>query len=1050
MNPFDIYLAKIQADLRGGKATEYTYRSSLEQLLETLEKGIDASSDPKHIACGAPDFIVERGQVPLGYVETKDIEDDLDKVEKSEQLKRYRQSLHNLILTNYLELRWYVNGTHKLTAILASIGKDKKLIANPKGIDSAVQLFNEFYRTEVPTVGTPKDLAERMAQLAKLVRNLIINALKVEDEGSENGVLHKQYNIFRQNLLPTIKPDEFADIYAQTMAYGLFAACLSAPENAPFNRAAAYQYLTANRFLRRLFLDVGEELDGTIIAPFLDDIASLLSHADMTAILKDFGKRTRTEDPVVHFYETFLAAYDPKLRESRGVYYTPEPAVKFIVNSIDVLLRKRFNRPMGLADPGVYLLDPASGTGTFLYFVVRVIYDTLLNRKQGGIWQGYVHEKLLPRIFGFELLMAPYVVAHLKLGLLLKDLGYSWGKDDRLHVFLTNTLDEGKTRTETLDTLGWYISEEANEAARVKKQAPIMVVLGNPPYSGHSANLSKTDTGELTFIGKLVRDYYQVDNHPLKERNTKWLQDDYVKFIRFAQWRIQQTGYGILGFITNHSYLDNPTFCGMRQHLINTFNEIYILDLHGNSKKHERTPDGGKDENIFDIQQGVSILLAIKTPQELLDINTNESIPTHVYHADLWGSRSYKYGYLTNNDVESPNWTTLKPSTPNYFLVPQGADKHEEYELCWKVTDVYPLNSLGITTARDEFAVTFDRRTLEKQITEFKNKDITDADLLSNYGLHNTSSWNISKSRARLRSNHHPELVSQYNYRPFDTRWTYHDSAILERDRSDVLDHLHYSGNLALVTLRRPRSQELWNYVFVGEHPIDKSYITSLDNCFVFPLYKYTSPESTAGTLFAQTKTTRMPNISPAFIREISERLALTFIEDGTGDLIKTFGPEDIFHYTYALLNSPTYCKRYAEFLKIDFPRLPLTTDKELFAKLAGYGSSLVRLHLFKSPKLNEFITAFPVMGNNSVEKVSYLENRVWINSEQYFGGIPKNVWMFKIGGYQVCDKWLKDRKGRILSGDDIYHYQQVVVAIHETIRLMADIDNSIAKWPIE
>jgi len=411
-NPFEAYLVKIEADLKHGKATEHTYRSSLEWLLESLASGVDASNDPKHIACGAPDFIVERRNIPLGYVETKDIGVDLNKIEKSDQLKRYRQSLNNLILTDYLEFRWYVNGQHKLTAQLATAGKGGKLMPNAEGIATTTQLFNEFYQTEVPTVGTPRDLAERMAQLAKLIRDLTFNALQAEED--KDGALHKQFKTFQEYLLPNLKPGEFADIYAQTMAYGLFAARVSAPANVQFSRSSAYQHLSANRFLRKLFLDVGEELENTLIAPFLDDIASLLAHADLVAILKDFGKRKRTEDPVVHFYETFLAAYDPKLRESRGVYYTPEPAVQFIVNSVDWLLRNRFGRSQGLAAKDVYLLDPATGTSTFLYFVVRVIYDTLISRKQGGTWQEYVHTQLLPRLFGFELLVAPYVIAHLK------------------------------------------------------------------------------------------------------------------------------------------------------------------------------------------------------------------------------------------------------------------------------------------------------------------------------------------------------------------------------------------------------------------------------------------------------------------------------------------------------------------------------------------------------------------------------------------------------------------------------------------------------------
>jgi len=894
------------------------------------------------------------------------------------------------------------------------VGKDHKLTVDHGGIAAVRQMFNEFYRVEVTTVGTPKELAERMAHLTKFVSDLIINALQAE--AGDHGALHKQYDTFRENLLPTLEPEEFADIYAQTMAYGLFAAKLSAPASATFNRAAAYQYLSANRFLRKLFLDVGEGLDNEVIAPYLDELAKLLNHADMPAILQDFGKRTKTEDPVVHFYETFLAAYDPKLRASRGVFYPPEPAVQFIVNSVDWLLRERFNRPMGLADPDVHVLDPATGTSTFLYFVVRAIHDTLMAHKQGGTWQQYVREKLLPRLFGFELLMAPYVIAHLKLSLLLKDLGYELGKDDRIQVYLTNALDEGVTHAEQLGTLGWYISQEASEAARVKKQVPIMVVLGNPPYSGHSANASKDASGQLNFIGKLVRDYYFVDGAPLGERNPKWLQDDYVKFIRFAQWRIQQTGHGIVAFVTNHSYLDNPTFRGMRKHLMSTFDEIYVLDLHGNTKKKERAPEGGKDENIFDIQQGVAILLAVKLPLD------PSGLAARVHHAHLWGEREGKYKYLASHDAGSVKWKTLQPSQPFYLFVPQVVKLREEYEQGCDIAEAMPLNLLGFQTHRDPVAVSFDEKSLRQQVAQYLGQTPSKQD------------WEANCRRC--------------DYRPFDSRTVYLGKEVADGPRLEVTRHL-FEPNLAFNLVRQTRA-ETWQHALVSDKPTPAVFIEIKDGSSVFPLYLYTTPESTAGTLFAQTETTRTPNLAPAFIEAFSGKLGLTFILDGAGDLKKTFGPEDVFYYAYAVFHSTTYRQRYAEFLKIDFPRLPLTSDKKLFAKLAAKGAELVSLHLLKSPTVDEFITSYPVAGNNRVDKVSYAKRRVSINATQYFGGVPEAVWEFRVGGYQVCDKWLKDRKGRSLSMDDITHYQRIVVALKETVRLMKEIDAAMPAWPID
>ena len=640
--PFDSYLASIAADLKGGHATEHTYRPALEHFMEAVRPGVKASNDPKHIECGAPDFIVEKGKVPLGYVETKDVGAGLDKVEKSEQVKRYLKALNNLILTDYLEFRWYVNGVKKRTVCVAKVGKNGKLAREENAALNLEQLFKDFYAEEAPTVTSPKDLAGRLAGVTHFIRDQIVRALTSGDPAAQQG-FETRLNAFRELLLPAMQPEEFADLYAQAMTYGLFAAKLATPLEEKFSLLSAYQYLGGNGFLRKLFMDVSEELDEIeIIRPYLQDIVSLLNRADFGSILATFGRRTRTEDPVVHFYETFLAAYDPKLRESRGVYYTPEPVVQFIVRSVDELLKTRFGKPWGLADSSVKVLDPATGTGTFLYFVIQQIHDEVVEtRQQAGQWP-QVSKELLGRLFGFELLMAPYVVAHLKLGMQFKELGAPLGKHERVQVYLTNTLEEGISRAEHLAGLGGYIAEESSEAAQVKKREDIMVVLGNPPYSGHSANASVDEKGKPNFIGKLLREYYFVDGAPLGERNPKWLQDDYVKFIRFGEWRIQQTGHGILAFITNHGYLDNPTFRGMRRHLMQTFDEIYVLDLHGNSKKKEKAPDGGKDENVFDIQQGVAILIAVKYS----GITKHTPIKTHIAsikHSSLWGSRNNKY-----------------------------------------------------------------------------------------------------------------------------------------------------------------------------------------------------------------------------------------------------------------------------------------------------------------------------------------------------------------------------------------------------------------------
>ncbi len=614
------YLKQIETPYHAGSATEHTYRSYLKSLIETLAPGVVATNEPKHIKnCGAPDFIITAKQTPLGYIETKDIGVSLDQVEQSDQMKRYLRSLANLILTDYVEFRWYVAGEHRMTARLITKvgGKNKaaKWVVDAEGVKQVNDLLSGFLVAKAPTVNNPRELATRMAAIAQLIRNAISQAFKSETGA---GSLHGQWEGFKQVLLPDLDGEQFADMYAQTICYGLFAARVNMKPETPFVREyAAYAIPKTNPFLRKLFGYIaGPDLDERI-SWAVNDLVAVLDHTDMTAILRDFGKRTRQEDPVVHFYETFLSAYDPRLREARGVYYTPEPVVSYIVRSVDYLLKHDFDLADGLADATtiklpkadgtllethkVQILDPATGTATFLHSVIDLIYESFKGNK--GMWSAYVSEHLLPRIFGFELLMAPYAVAHMKLGLQLAETGYDFKSDERLGIYLTNTLEESYEESKLL-FVEWLV-QEAQAADRVKHDAPVMVVLGNPPYSGHSANkgawIKELLHGKDSLTGAKVGSYFEVDGQDLGERNPKWLNDDYVKFIRFAQWRIEQTGYGILAFISNHGYLDNPTFRGMRQSLMHSFDDIYVLDLHGNSKKKERSPDGSKDENVFDI-----------------------------------------------------------------------------------------------------------------------------------------------------------------------------------------------------------------------------------------------------------------------------------------------------------------------------------------------------------------------------------------------------------------------------------------------------------------
>ena len=1085
--PFRVYLKELQNNLSTGQATEQTHRSALRTLLEAIGENITAINEPKRIECGAPDYIVTRAGTPIGYVEAKDVSRSLDAAERSEQMRRYRDSLSNLILTDYLEFRWYVEGEHRETARLATLTIDGRIRTRRGGIQAVSGLLQKFFAQMVPTVGTPRELAQRMAALAGMTRDLIEETFRRE---SEEGALHAQLKAFRETLIPFLTPAEFADMYAQTITYGLFAARVRVPTGQDFTREkAAWNLPKTNPFLRRLFNQIaGPGLDDRI-AWLVDDLAHLLARADMAEILRDFGRRTRQEDPVVHFYETFLGAYAPQTRKARGVYYTPEPVVSYIVRSLDHIVKTRFNRPLGLADTNTLILDPAVGTATFLYFVIQQIHETLIAMGQAGAWNDYVKTNLLPRVFGFELLMAPYAVAHMKLGILLQETGYDFTGDQRLGIYLTNSLEEAITQAQTLG-FARFITEEANAAAEIKRDKPIMVVLGNPPYSVSSANQGDHIEQLMDRYKAAVRD----------ERNIQPLSDDYIKFIRFAHDHIERTGYGVIGMITNHSYLSGLIHRGMREELMKSFDEIYVLNLHGNALMGETAPDGGPDENVFDIRQGVAISLFVKG-REAEDL-------ARVKYADLWGLRKGKYHYLWENDVSTTDWQALEPVSPHFFFVPKDFDLLNEYERGWSLPDIFPVNSSGLKTHRDHFVIDFEQEHLRARIAEFRDESLSDDELRERFKLGDIGSWKLSEARGKLQARE--DWDKDFNlclYRPFDVRPIYYSDAVITRPRFGVMQHM-LRDNLAIVTTRVYRGDSFTS-ILVSQYLVEMKTGESTRGTYCFPLYLYKvsekkRPLKSGGSVITLALFEsrpeygiRDPNLSPQFIAAVEEKLSLEFVREGKGDLEATFGPEDILHYAYAVFHSPTYRERYAEFLKIDFPRLPLTSDRELFKALAEKGEELVSLHLMESRKLNHLITNFGVSGSNEVEKVRYVEKvteekkvptgtspasvkvfnrrlpltfddevrvkiepkpepeprptgRVYINKTQYFAGIAPEVWEFQIGGYQVLHKWLKDRKGRKLNFDDFFHYQKVVVALKETMRLMGEIDELIPAWPIE
>ena len=1072
VNEFRTYVKRLNENLALGNATEHTHRSALKTLIESVRDGVTATNEPKRIECGAPDYAVTKdGPTPLmvGYVEAKDINGDLEAIERDSdranpstangiQFKRYRNSLSNLVLTDYTEFRWYVDGERRAIARLAELDGSEKLAASKAGIEETALLLADFLQRSPEPVSSPQDLAKRMARPTHMIRDIVAEGFI---KGHVSDSLRDFYTATRNVLVPDLTAVDFADMFAQTLAYGLFAARVNHITGSFSRMNAATRIPRTNPFVRGMFDMVGgTTLEDEPFVTFVDDIAQLLDNADMEAVLSGFGQRSVGQDPVMHFYETFLAEYDPELREKRGVYYTPEPVVSYIVRSVDHILRERFDCPEGLADRGmttyetsdsdgnvtqrqshrVLVLDPACGSGTFLYAVIDNIREYYRTSGNAGMWKGYVKDHLIKRLFGFELIMAAYAMSHLKLGMQLsaQDIpeeyrqiwAYDFDSDERLGVYLTNTLEQAERQTIDLFGPMRIITDEASAASEIKRDLPIMVVLGNPPYSGHSANASRKD-GKLTWIGELIEDYKQVDGKPLGERNSKWLQDDYVKFIRFGQHRIQQTGAGILAFITNHSYLENPTFRGMRQQLMETFSDIYLLDLHGNSRTKERSPDGGVDENVFDIQQGVAIAIFVKY--------LGKDSAATVHHADLWGTRDSKYESLSGSDLSETDWNLLEPRSPSYMFKLWDRELEEEYRTFPKITEIMPVNSVGVVTGRDKEAI---RWSVDEMIQGARSLVSSDEEV-------------------------DEQLVVPILYRPFDTRHTYYSNGVITRPRQKVMRHMLAGTNLGLVFMRQVALHDAYSHFAVSRAMVDNRAFYSSRGIMSFaPLYTYPSEQEITQGLYKPGE--RQPNLSSEFIKTVEQAIRLTYVRDGRGDLQTTFGPEDAFHYIYAVFHSPMYRERYNQFLRVDFPCVPLTDDIELFRALADLGGQLKDVHLMDSPRLNQTEVNFPVVGDNVIEKdhpkyynpgdvptgekCPVEQGRVYISKTasrsgkqgQYFEGIPPDVWDFRIGGYQPLDKWLKDRRGRTLSFDDLDHYRRIAAALTETIRLMAEVDEAI------
>ena len=1006
------YIENINRLFVTGNAREHSYRGDLQDLLNKIidDKDIVVTNEPARIVnVGAPDYSITKKDIPIGYIEAKDINKPLNSKDYTEQFDRYKNALDNLIITDYMDFWFYKSGELTNKIKIAKI-EDDKIVALEENFTLFINSIKSFTTQISQTITSPSKLAKMMAGKARLLQNVIERAIISEDESDANNSLREQLEVFKATLIHDITPESFADIYAQTIAYGMFAARLHDDTMDTFSRQeAVFLIPKSNPFLRGLFNYVsGAECDDRIIW-IIDSLAEIFLATDVKKLLDGFSQKSGMNDPIIHFYETFLSEYNPALRKSRGVWYTPQAVVNFIVRACDEVLKDEFDLSDGLSDETkikikvddinsgytksgqkikkelevhkVQILDPATGTGTFLAETIKFIKKDFW----GGSWSSYVEEHLIPRLNGFELLMASYAMAHLKLDLLLLETGYKPSKEQkRFNIFLTNSLEEHHEQSGNL--FASYLANESKEADRVKKDVPVMVVMGNPPYAVSSSNKNE-------WIQNLIADYKK----DLNERKIN-LDDDYIKFIRYGQHYIEKNGEGILAYISNNSFIDGIIHRQMRKSLLECFDKIYILDLHGNAKKKETAPDGSKDENVFDIMQGVSINIFVKKKSKSKKL-------ADVYHYDLYGKRDFKYSFLDDNSLKTIKWEKLDYSEPNYFFVKKDFDVKNEYIDSFSTTEIFKLNSVGVVTSLDKVVLADNIESLAYQI--------------NNYGEEFEESF-----------------VKKYLYRPFEEKYIYYKTNLLGRSREKIMKN-YFKDHIGLIISKQFGGHQ--HFITLITNKINDKSSQAFAPYYNHPLYLYSDEKSLTNE--------RTPNLNLEIVKEIEEKLGLKFVNEKIEDST-TFAPIDILDYIYAVLHSPSYREKYKEFLKIDFPRVPYPKP-ETFWQLVSLGGKLRSLHLLEDTSLDERIIDIKGEGEllikNSLNKKDFsIEDEkveLRLNDEVSVVNIPLVAWEFYIGGYQPAQKWLKDRVGRVLNRADMKHYNRIINALCKTDLIMKKID---------
>ncbi|QEF22084.1 type ISP restriction/modification enzyme [Helicobacter pylori] len=1065
------YLEKIK-DITP-KSNEPTHRRPLENLLISLKdhfnKEFKIEHEPKRERGSQPDFRISYQGLNIGYIENKRVGTDLNRLLKSEQILKYLELNPNLMLTNYLDFVWVGKDENNEPLIkreisIASLDElSKPIKPNPQTERDLIGFFKGFFNYEAAPITNAKDFATHLSVPTKYLKDALIQYQKDTQVSSI-------FKNFKEYLYEELSFKDFSDAFAQTLTYSLFIAKLNHPSE-KIDLDNVRSSIPKNFAVIREMADFLKKLDAIKeIQWLLNEILSLINHVDMDSILKDLND---DKDPYLHFYETFLSAYDPKLREKKGVYYTPDSVVKFIINALDSLLKTHFkDAPLGLKsaldNENIKLLDFATGTGTFLLEAFRKALE-MRKTSDGGIpTKEDKYQNLLKQFYGFEYLIAPYAIAHLNLSQAFKEeFKKPLKENDALKIILTNTLIQ-PSETIAYRGLNPIFEKELSNAQEIKKDEKILIITGNPPYSGASSNeglfewevkatygiepefqtieieknVKLTDKIQ-TLLKNIQKQKESGSKNALKElknlhskyklqkeKNPKWLLDDYVKFMRFAQNKIKSLGHGLFGFISNNAFLDNPTFRGLRRSLLECYDELYILNLHGNARKKEKTPQGAKDENVFNIMQGVSINLFVKKVQ---------ATKQKIFYYDVYGERAEKYAFLAQNDLDRIEWLEIAPREPFYLLLPLETPLLDEYEQGFSVKDMFQVGSTGICSQRDHVVFHKNKESLLKLLKDFST--LEPIELRRKYNIGDDGrDWRLEYAIRDVRANadNLEKYIVSCQYLPFDYRWTYYtgkSKSFIAYPRGDVFKHMlppppttnpktpyQTRKNVALNTPRQLKNNDKsWTQCFISSCINDQGLSSGGNGAGVnYPLYQFRDPNYTE-------------NFTPEF---------RSFIDKHYNH---SFEPLEVLGYIYALLYSPNYRKRYEDFLKNDYPKILFTNNKDLFRALSLLGIELIGLHVLNQESLNH---SFEKLKDATIGESYYKEahdciikkpshnepeQRLYINHSAYFSGVSEEIYNYMIGGYGVLDKYLKSHKNEPCDFD---HVSNIIKVIARTIEI--------------